>query len=361
MKILDRYLMQRMAGALVRALVALVFMYLLIDLLTHRRDNILKYDIPWQAVLTYYAAFAPEVAFQLAPLAMLVSALLVLGDAAQNNEVTAALAGGIGLRRFARVPVLVALALTAAVFVLQETVGPSAAAKAEEIEENYFTSTSKKTREGVSWAGLSGGWTVHVQKFNRIALTGEGVILHRIGPRGIEHIQARRIFWDESRGEWLIEDGHWFSLAAGGEQARRPARRVTQAVAPLEETPDRLFSLERAPETKSAAQLWDDVTRARERGMPAQRAQVDLHAKFAQPALSFIMIWLAVPFALRLRRGGLAISFGASIAVALAYLVVFAACMQLGYMGRIGPVAAAWFANAVFLAAGLVLFWRTPT
>ena len=74
-----------------------------------------------------------------------------------------------------------------------------------------------------------------------------------------------------------------------------------------------------------------------------------------------MMVGLAIPFAIRLRRGGLAISFGASLAIALTYLVVFSAAIALGHAGHLNPVTAAWFANALFFATGLVLFFRTPT
>jgi lipopolysaccharide export system permease protein len=360
MTVLDRYLLARTLGALARTLFALVFLYVVIDLLTHRRDNILKYDIPWQTVAGYYAAFVPGLVYRLAPLSMLVSALLVLGDAAQNNEVTAALSGGVSLRRLVRAPVAVALALAIGLFAMDQTVGAVAAREALRIEENYFTSRAKDVRQGISWANLSEGWTVHISKFNRIALTGERVILHASRADSLEHIQARRIYWDETRARWVLEDGYWNVLTPDA-SSLLSQKRITQHDAPLEETPEELFALERPAETKTAEQLARDIAEARARRLPTDRARVDFHAKFSQPALSFVMILLAVPFALRLRRGGLAISFGASIAIAIAYLVVYTACIQLGYLGRLEPVVAAWLANVLFLAAGAVLFLRTPT
>ncbi|MDX9972009.1 MAG: LptF/LptG family permease [FCB group bacterium] len=359
MTLLDRYLFGRVTGALVRTLFALVSIYILIDLLTHRREGIAALDIPWTAVAQYYLSFAPQVAYRMAPLAMLVSALLVLGDAAQNNEVTAALAGGISLRRFARMPIVVALLLSAVLFVGDQTVGASAARRAAELERYYFVKSGGE-REGISWGNLSGHWTVHIGKFNRTALTGEDVIMHAFRPEGIEHIQARRIYWDDTTSRWLLEDGLWDTLQPGGGK-RTGHKRITQLAAPIEESPDRLFALESPPETKTTGQLAADVNQARKLGAPTDRAQVDFHTKFSQPVLSFVMVWLAIPFALRLRRGGLAISFGTSIAIALVYLVVFIVCTQLGYIGRIHPFFAAWLANFLFLAGGLVLFWRTPT
>ncbi len=73
------------------------------------------------------------------------------------------------------------------------------------------------------------------------------------------------------------------------------------------------------------------------------------------------MVWLAIPFAIRLRRGGIAIGFGVSIGIALAYMLLFFAGIGLGHLGKLPPVAAAWLANAVFLAFGMWLFHRTPT
>lgn len=360
MTTLDRYLFLRLAATLMRTLLALVSIYILIDLLTHRRDNIAQLDIPWRMVVEYYLAQAPQLMSQMAPLALLVSALFVLGDAAQNNEVTAALAGGISLRRLVRMPVVLAALFAFAVFAMEQTFGATAAKRAERLERDYFSTNTKHTTTGMSWANLADNWTVHIAKFNRIALTGEDVIMHSIRDDAVEYIRANRIYWDELRGRWVLEDGRWSVFAPGGGTAKE-GRRITQRDAPIDESADELFALERAPTTKTARELATEIARAKARHIPVEEARVDLQAKFSQPTLSFVMIWLAVPFAMRLRRGGLAISFGASIVIALVYLVVFVVGMQLGYIGRVSPVVAAWGANVVFLVAGLYLFVRTPT
>ncbi len=95
--------------------------------------------------------------------------------------------------------------------------------------------------------------------------------------------------------------------------------------------------------------------------MPVGKMRVDYQTKFAQPALCFVMIFLAIPFAMKIRRGGLAVSFGLSIAIAMVYMVVHIVAVSLGHSGRLPPVVAAWLANAVFFATGLILFLRTPT
>ncbi len=362
MTLLDRYFGARIVATLAKAIVSLVLLFILIDLLTHRRTAIIKHDVPWNVVVKYYAVFTPQILdkYQVAALAMLVSALLVLGNAAQNNEITAALGAGISLWRLMRLPVLVAFGLAVAVFALQETVGAAGTREAKRIEKRFFSRSNHRERTAIGWPNLEGGWTCHVLKFNRLALTGEHVFILAIRENVIEQIEARRILWDEDQRQWLLEDGYRLVFERQ-DMTLRESTVIRQQPAPITETPEELFALEQSPDTKSVVQLSTDIRRAAARGIPVGRQRVDLHAKFSQPALSFVIIWLAIPFAMRIRRGGVAIGFGLSIAIALTYLMLFRLSMGLGYIDRLSPVLAAWLANSVFLGVGVVLFPQRTT
>lgn len=359
MTTVDRYLARRTVGLLLRTLIAFVFLYVFIDLLTHRDLDIARFDVPWNIVAAYYVSFSPQIVFQVAPFALLVAALLVVGDAAQHNEITAMLAGGISLRRLMRAPVIVAFVFSLLILAVQETFGAAALAKSAEIEEDYFSANPDLERQGISWASLSGGWTCHINKFNRIALTGEDVIMHLHTEESVEQIEARRIYWDEDAGQWMLEDGVWLKFDPNVE-VMAPSK-IRQEAAPITESPDNLFAMEQSAETKTARELARDIMAARDRAIPTSAMQVAYYAKFAQPVLSFVMVFLAIPFAVRLQRGGIAVSFGASIVIAMIYIVLFAVSVSLGQAGRIPPMAAAWTPNIMFLATGLILFWRTPT
>lgn len=210
MTTMDRYLSVRLLATLAKSLLALAVFYILIDLLAHRSAAIERNDVPWAVVMRYYLASTPRIITDYAaPFAMLVSALLVLGDTAQNNESTAALACGVSLRRFVRMPICLALLFAVGLFATQETIGVAAARTAVNIEQDYFASGGDLERKPVSWASLSGKWTCHILKFNQAALSGEGVLLYSIQPEIHIQVEAERIFWDAQRGEWLLERGHW--------------------------------------------------------------------------------------------------------------------------------------------------------
>ena len=372
MSILDRYLAKRFLGTLGRILFALIFLVVLVDLLTHRQDNIIKYQIPAGIVVRYYLCFLPTILFEYHALAVsvLIAGLMVFGRAAQDNEAVAALAGGISLRRLALAPVALALLIALASFGIGESWGVRATREMSRIEKEYFAKLESSPRDGVSWTNLadrSGApnaagrkWTCHIMRFNRRALTGQDVLMHSIDAGLVREIRARRIYWEPESKQWLLEDGLFFTAypERGMEQN---TERITQMPAPFQEKPEELFALEERPDTKSFAALAADLHRAAKLGMPVAGQWVDYHAKFARPALCFIMMFLAIPFAMRLRRGGVAAGFGLSIAVGLAYLLVYLGCIGLGHLGELPPPVAAWLPNLLFLGVGAGLLRHTPT
>ena len=365
MKTLDAHLTRRLLFSVSAALLALLFLFVLIDVLTHRRPDILQHDVPGRTVALYYLLLVPRMLleYQLAALSMLVGGLLVLGSAAQHNEFTALFACGVSLRRIARVPLLMAMGLSILLFVMGETIAPAAARATFAIEEPYFgehTRGSLGKRPGISWAHLAGGWTCHIQKFNRIALTGEDVLMLTQREDEYEMIRAGRIYWDPQLGKWLLEDGVWTVFYP----ERRMAvivRPLTQAPAPLIETPEELFAPFEDPGTRSPSGLRTVMENASKKGMPIARLKVHYYSKFSDPLLPLVMIWIAVPFASRTRRGGLSVGFGISIALGVAYLLVYSTCQSLGYTGHLSPIMAAWLANLMFFVGGTVLFSRMPT
>jgi lipopolysaccharide export system permease protein len=359
--ILDRQFTARMITTYIRVCIALVGVVVLVDLLATRQREIERYDVPWTVVAQYYLAFGPSVLFkfQAAAVAMLITGLIVIGNAAQHNEVTAAIASGISLYRLLRAPIIVALLLAVGVFFLSDTLGAKAFAGYHRLDREFFSRFDQDRRDGVSWTNLSGDWTAHVGQFNREALTGQEVIIHDIQDGRVQDIRADRIFWEPARSEWLLEDGRWFTFDPVTNEER--TERITQGPAPFHETPDQLFSLETPPGAKSAGQLRRDLIAAEGLGMPTAAQWVDYHTKFAQPALIFVMLLLAIPFALLVRRGGIAISFGVAIGIGIAYVFCFFIFTGLGQIQQLPPLIAAWAANLLFLAGALYLLWKTPT
>jgi lipopolysaccharide export LptBFGC system permease protein LptF len=253
-----------------------------------------------------------------------------------------------------------ALAASVGVFALNESAGAPANALAQDIDDAYFSSRRATDRPGVTWANLGGGWTAHVEKFNRTALTGEGVRMHAIGPERVEEILARRIYWAPEEEAWLLEDGvrHVYEPEA---DRRAAGQRITQQRAPFDATPQELFAFEDRLREKRAWELARDIRRAAARNVPVTGYWVSYHERFAWPAVTAVVAVLAIPFALRLRRGGVALSFGFGVGLTITHVTLYYVFVGLGHLGVLPPMAAAWAGNVLFLAVGVVLFVKTPT
>lgn len=362
MTLYDRYLVRQLLRVLFQTTAGMFGLFVLVDLLSVRLDKIDRYETPLLQAALYYLYMIPSVLFDYHVLAIsvLVSGLIVLGRAAQNNEITSLLAAGVSLRRVALAPLALGILLSAFAFAFHESLGVQFTQRQRDLEEHYLRRADALELSTVSWPHLPGGWTCHILGFNRAALTGEDVFIHRNQPGLLEEKRARRIFWSPERTQWIIEDGRAFSTNTQ-EEWRQQVRRITSEPAPFDSPPSQLFALETPASTMSVFQLRAAIAQAASFGMPTATSLLDLHRKLAQPVLCAIMMLLALPFAMRLRRGGVAAGFGLSIAIALAYMLVFYGGTGLAYIGVAPAALGAWAANILFGLLGVLLLWRTPT
>lgn len=369
MRILTRQITIAIAGAFTVALLALCFFFVLVDLLTRRLDGILEAAVPWLSVAAYYVSLLPAaiVQYQLVGLAMVIAVLAVMGTYARRNELTAMLAAGIPLHRQAAPAFAISLCLVFALLAMSQWVTPRAEQEARRFQAEYFSNSVLEywgTREPISWSNLEDGWTCHITKFNRVALSGEEVFLLQLGEEREQHVRARRIYWDEARELWILEDGSWavYSAQPGFEgKSAMSERRITQAEAPLAETPAELFEPFDPPAGFATTELPSIIRTAEHRHVPVGALRVEFHSRFAGAALPLVMTVIAAPLATRIRRGGRSVAIAVAVGLAVAYFALFIVSLNLGRIGRLDPWVSAWLANGIFGLLGLGMLRRIPT
>ena len=368
----DRYLASRLLITMLKVIVSLVLLFVLFDFLS-RQEGLLKRNAPFSVIALYYLCLVPSIlfTFQVAALSVLISALMVFGRAAQDSEITALLAGGVGIWRISRAPIVVAFVIAILCFFVEDIVGGRAAVTAKRIDREFFSDSIEIDKVPKSWSRLVArgvnpeletGWSCHIDAFDSNALRGEGVLMHFFQGDTLQEIRADGLYWNAEDERWNLTEGTWATYISD------PDAGMTQRIDPFEDvpapfyvTPKRLLALEQGPETKSSTELRRDLREAKRFGINVGRYRVDYYAKFARPALSFVMIWLAIPFAIRLRRGGFGVGFGMSIAIGVSYLLLFYLGMGMGHWEMMNPAWAAWIPNLVFFGIGFILFFRTPT
>ncbi len=362
MKTIDKYYFSGWIRTFLRVLIALAFLYIIVDFFATRQESVQKYNVPFIIIAQYYLFSLPKVFFQYHFLSagVMLTTFLVWGRSTQEGEISALLSGGIPLIRITTSAILTGIGIGIGSFFIEDTIGVWCAEKFQNIEKRYFSYHLGDTRSGVSWTNLSGNWTCHILRFNREAMTGRDVVIHRIQEDRIDEIRARYIWWDNTQNRWFIEEGRHFILYPKKDMEQEVVR-ITQIPAPFTESPETLFALDRPQELKTWKQFHQEIQRARFFGIPTYKYEVDWYARIARPVSVFIMLLLALPLSVLWKRGGFVMSFGITVISALCYMLCFILFTGLGYLQTLPPLISAWSANILFLFVSVLLWKRAPT
>jgi lipopolysaccharide export system permease protein len=136
-----------------------------------------------------------------------------------------------------------------------------------------------------------------------------------------------------------------------------------EEVMPIPESPREFLAQQQKPEFMTIAQLNSYISKLARSGATGvvKKLKVDLYQRFTMPLTSGIIMLLAIPFSLMVRRRatGLA-SLGLSIIVGFLYYVVTAVSIALGYAGILPPFLAASASHLAVITVSLYLIRGLP-
>jgi len=107
-----------------------------------------------------------------------------------------------------------------------------------------------------------------------------------------------------------------------------------------------------------AQKLSSEKTKPKPDEEKIRKLAVDFHGRIAIPLATFLMGLIAVPLAIKIKRGEKSISLGISLIITVAYYVLFMAGRFLGRGGVLPPYLAMWLPNILLSAAGIWLSTR---
>jgi lipopolysaccharide export system permease protein len=290
---------------------------------------------------------------QILPVAVLLAALLSLGRFARHHELTAMRVAGLSLFRIYMPIILFAIGLGAASFYLGEAVVPDANLRRKQIMNQEIKHKPERTRrQDVRYIGR-GGRIYIIGSYDVPRATMRDVVIQEFAAGRL----ARRI--DARQAQWL--DDQW-ELRGGYERTFAGDRVVTTRFDRLAlaapEKPEDFAKEERDPDAMGFAELRRWIERFRQSGGEARPYLVDMHLKLATPFINVITVLIGAALSTRLRRGGTAVGFGLSLLISFLYYSLIRAAQALGHGGALPPILAAWIANLIFGALGIMLLLR---
>ncbi len=357
MRLLDRYLVNRFVGSLIYCLCLFMLLFIVIDVFTNL-DEFLKGGVNFRIVATYYLYSIPLILVQVVPMAVLVAILYVLSSLSRHNELTAMKASGVSSFHILAPYLFIGAVISFGIFLLSERVVPRTSVTSVSIMEGLIEKGKKKMDErSIQNATLftKGNRMVYAGEYELAKDTLTDVVLFEDDPHRLVQtkIAAKKATYADDR--WTFHDTIEYRMDRRGELEGEP-RFSDKIVMDLDAKPVDFLRESLQIEYMNTKQLDEYIRHLRTVSRRlAQKMQVDFHYKIAFPFVSFIVILIGAPLAMRSERGGALLGIGTSVALVMLYYGINSMVLAFGKGGHLPPVFSAWFSNLFFAGLGLYL------
>lgn len=366
-RILDEYVIREFVTMFLMVqtgFVLLVIVFTFFDLV----GDILRNHTPLTTVGDYLVNLTPSQVYQIAPLAVLIAALVTFGVLNRNSEIVAMKATGISLYRLVVPIVSIAVILAVSLFAFDQYYLPQANRK-QEAQRAIIKGRPPQTflRPGQKWIfgqpqRGEASRIFYYQFFDPDRNEFANLSVFEFDPSTFQlsrRIFATRVVWDSGAGTWRFEKG-WVRDLAGANVTQYSDFQAT-TFPEIHERPDYFTKEDLEAQEMNFGQLDNYIRDLQQSGFDTMRLRVALWHKLAYPFIAVVMAVLAIPFALSMGRRGSLSSIAVAITVALAYFVVDGLFGALGNVNYLPPAVAAWSSDILFGLVGGYLLLRTPT
>jgi lipopolysaccharide export system permease protein len=367
MRLLDRYILRSVLATFLSCIFVFLFLYVVIDLLANLEDIFLKHHVKLIVLVQYYLSYIPVMLVQISPFASLLSTLYAFGKLNQNNEIIAMRASGLSILGITRTVILFGLIVSLFIFWTKDRIVPNALALnyklKQEIEEGKDRSKGK-TPQMIPNLTMYGTQNrlFYISRFSPATSTMEGITI-------LEHDEHQNITKKIVANKGVYEDNHWvfyqcitYLFEESGQIVQEPVYQEEEFMY-IAETPRDFLNQREQPDLMSVNQLEDHIWRLSKSGASSviRNLKVDYYQRFTSPFTSVVIIFLGIPFAMKIRRRAAGLSsMGISMLVGLVYYVADAVCITLGKGGALTPFLAASLSHILAFLSGLYLISILP-
>ena len=360
-RILDRYVAVRYLSVVSLSFLGLLTLYYIVTFID-RSGRLFKGQASAATLIEYFAYSTPQFVVYLVPTAILVAVLATIGGLSRTGELTVMRACGVSLYRVAAPLLLLAIAWSSGLFLLDDRVLARANQRAEALEQQ-IRGLPPYTVD----IGANANWTVGPQ--------GEIYYYVNFDPSraAIDQLSIFTPTNDVSRlaSHTLVpvarfSGGNEWTAAGGWVQRFNSGDRSTREVL----TPRKMALL--APERflggrtqqadlMSFGDLRRHIDELGNSGINLSEQKVRLQSRLAFPLVTIVMTLIGVPFGVTTGRHGALYGVGLAIILGAGYWLVNTFFLAAGAAGLLSAPLAAWAANLLFLAVGLYAFFTVKT
>ncbi len=346
------WMVVRMFGeAFLGALIAFIVIDLLASFID-KFDDLMAYGLFRPAGIEYLVLKLPLMTTQLIPVAALAGVLLGLAMLNRNGELLALQGLGISRMGIAMPLLLLAAALSAVTFGLNETIVPAATRRSKYLLDGVIHNQPRFVYNAQNWLRIRGGF-VAAKSYDATHQRLDGVRVLQIGPQ-----YTLRAIYSADHAQWNGQ-GWTFSGLKRLDLEHRGALAAAQAGNfHLDAKPGDFSFAILTPEEFSLSELDQYIAKLRRNGLDPGSYLVDRDVKYALPLSCLVMVLCGLALSLdpvpRAASAGRGFLLG--LGLGLGYWITLGFTISFGRSAIIPPWLAAWLPNLLFSLLGVALF-----
>ncbi len=362
---LDRYLTRQFLGIFIICLLALLMIFLLIDV-SGKITDFREAENFWVTVGIFYAVRLPSILLLLLPYSLLLALLHALGKLSTHREIIAILQSGRGLMRLA-LPLLVAGGFCTLLSAgLSYHWAPIAEGRLNDILAEVHNRPATEASE-VLYRNLADRRLWMIGAFPANYEKGEALLSVAVTTTDANHKLQSRLF--ASSAVWNRQNHHWTfaNPTVGTYQPGQPPTFVSSET-PLvidswSETPWQLIKPGISATYLGIPDLngWLRANSLHEPFADPSPYLTQWHYRWALPFTCLVTVLLATPLAIHFSRRGAGGGIFFAVVLSALMLLVSNIVLALGEAGILQPALAAWLPNLAFALLGIDLFRRRVT
>ncbi len=348
---IDKYIVKAFVPSFIVCMFAICGIYIVVDVIQKIDDFIEMGAKAFTMATHYYGLMVPVFIAQLFPAITLIAVSLVLVRFVKNNEILAMQVAGINLYRIMLPVFVLSVFLSLLAVINQELIIPKLAEELERVEQTTFEEEEKDNIlvEDEENRMLFRVWLLNITKES---LKSAYVIgKHENGKKKFT-ISAEKGKWTDGNS-WLLqnvvkhnydESGNWIA----------PALQIDNYLLKTTLSPTQLSKVD----INSALKSFNELKELRRKEPDNPRFRVMFHSRMAYPLTNFVLLFLGIPVVVGFERmsKNIFLRVGISILICCAFFVLTYVCVNLGNMGILQPILAAWLPVIIFGCFGLILF-----
>lgn len=352
-QIVPRFVLLRFVGFFLFVLFTLTSLLALFDLLAHADELSAHHDTTFLPMAYYVGLRLPSLLTMITPLSVLLAALVTFERLATQYELVALQSAGVSIYEICFFLLVGGLGVSAMHFAVASTLAKPAEVRLFRwAERNYEGLPDQKNLDpGPAWLGTA-RYRVHVgdaREQGRRLL--EVVVVENERPGVItKYYEAKEARYTEKG--WILVDG-WEQTTDGGR--RNPFQEVAVDLAVI---PEQVANVRLPLSSLNLATLGILRAKASPTTDPPHRYETWAARSKAEPLGSLVMILLAAPIGLQLRRGGRQGFWGRfAIGMGFLFFITERILLAFGVSGDVAPSLAVWSPFACFALLGLTCLY----